>query len=613
MNEANTETGPQPGQLVDDPKFARSIFQILIVGCAFCWLAVMQTEEKDLVLNSARFKLPIIDAQVSLVAFFLLAPALLLVNFVYLHFYLQRSWRQLASTTEKVITGKADLGLLWIPLTAVKIFVKPDSPAVWERSEAYLAAALVWWSVPLTIAAIWFGFLPRHQLGISLIHAFLLSTSVGFAFVAIGQARRAFFGDGENESNWKGPTCALTILVVTAATSLGASLGTLDTFNVDLTEARLSMRPAVWTGERDRIAEELANVRDVADLRGANLRQAELSKSFLAKADLRRARLDNAKLWEAELSGADLEKTILIEAKLFSANLYATNLHQAIGARADLSSAQLERATLSNSDFSDVSAKFANFSDANLFGAILARADLESANLSKVRAMGADFSGANLTEADLTDTWLFDADFSNANLSGAKINRAILKRANFEGANLTDADLSGANLDGANLIGADLSNANVDRASFRQAALAGANIGAQNLTSRQLSQACLVLPPPFALFESATSFEFLPLYEQTCQPWESAFLNDLRQFVEEIEIQLDSETTENLETDALALYWATEVQAPDPRDSKIAWDLLTRVSRTRSKLALKEFHSIIEDRESRDKRALSRVGPLRNR
>ena len=106
-----------------------------------------------------------------------------------------------------------------------------------------------------------------------------------------------------------------------------------------------------------------------ADLRGADLRGANL-----CGADLRRANLCGVNLNGASLRGADLR-----EATLRGAILY----------RADLREADLRGADLSG----------ANLYGANLRGAILYRADFCGADLREATLHGADLRGANLREA----------------------------------------------------------------------------------------------------------------------------------------------------------------------------------------------------------------------
>jgi uncharacterized protein YjbI with pentapeptide repeats len=91
-----------------------------------------------------------------------------------------------------------------------------------------------------------------------------------------------------------------------------------------------------------------ADLRD-ADLRGANLRRADLRDANLRGANLRRADLRDANLSGADLSGADLRRADLFGADLFGADLRDANLRGADLRRANLRRADLRRADL---DFS---------------------------------------------------------------------------------------------------------------------------------------------------------------------------------------------------------------------------------------------------------------------
>ena len=66
-----------------------------------------------------------------------------------------------------------------------------------------------------------------------------------------------------------------------------------------------------------------------ADLRGANLRGADLRGADLRDADLRGANLRGADLWDADLRDADLRGANLWDADLRGANLWGANLWDA--------------------------------------------------------------------------------------------------------------------------------------------------------------------------------------------------------------------------------------------------------------------------------------------
>ena len=86
----------------------------------------------------------------------------------------------------------------------------------------------------------------------------------------------------------------------------------------------------------------LKALEDGADLRDANLSDANLSGADLSDANLRGADLSNANLRDANLSGADLSGANLRDAYLSGANLSGANLRDAYLRGADLSGADFD-------------------------------------------------------------------------------------------------------------------------------------------------------------------------------------------------------------------------------------------------------------------------------
>jgi len=126
-----------------------------------------------------------------------------------------------------------------------------------------------------------------------------------------------------------------------------------------------------------------------------------------------KANLRGADLREADLRGANLSGANLRWADLSWANLRGADLREADLSKANLSGADLSKADLSKADLRDADLRWADLSKADLRGA-----DLRGADLSK-----ADLRGANLRDADLSGADLRGADLSGANLSGAGILR----------------------------------------------------------------------------------------------------------------------------------------------------------------------------------------------
>jgi hypothetical protein len=110
----------------------------------------------------------------------------------------------------------------------------------------------------------------------------------------------------------------------------------------------------------------------------------------LRGADLRDADLHGANLYDADLYDADLHGANLYDADLYGANLRGANLYGA-----DLRDADLHGANL----------RGANLRGANLYGANLRGADLYGANL-----RGANLRGADLRYAKLGDDKVITLD-----------------------------------------------------------------------------------------------------------------------------------------------------------------------------------------------------------
>ena len=207
------------------------------------------------------------------------------------------------------------------------------------------------------------------------------------------------------------------------------------------------------------------------DLKGVDLRYANLSGGSLSNINLSEADLSNTNLSGADLSGATLYGANLSQTNLTEADLRGTNLSETV-----LKGAYLARA---------------NLSGASLDGIDLRGADLTGVNLSGLDLSKKDLTGANLTGANLSNTNLQDASLPNTNLSGANLKNANLQYAFLVNLNLTGAILAYANLSGANITGTDLTSnlelANLDGVDLSNKDLTGANLSGLDLSNKDLT------------------------------------------------------------------------------------------------------------------------------
>lgn len=196
------------------------------------------------------------------------------------------------------------------------------------------------------------------------------------------------------------------------------------------------------------------------DLRGADLRDAELPG-----VDLRNALLANCDFRDAVLDGADLSSAMMNSANLTDAQLR----------RAVLIGVDAQSATLQGADATDANLSEANFQRATLSGATLVDANLNDANFKDANLTACDLRGANLSRTDFRD-----ASMQQAILIGASIQNGDFRRCRLDGANFSSARLTYARFRHAALNTVNLNAARVANADFRQA---------KALSCEQLTQA----------------------------------------------------------------------------------------------------------------------------
>ncbi len=157
------------------------------------------------------------------------------------------------------------------------------------------------------------------------------------------------------------------------------------------------------------------------------LRGRHLESAVFDNADLRKVDLTDAQLWGARLDSARLQGASLESAQLQGASLRLARLQGA-----SLKSAQLQGASLYQAQLPGAVLFGARLQGAALYGAQLQGAALEFAQLQGAALDGVELQGAALGEAPLQG-----ANFKGSTLAGTDMRGAAVWRANFEGAALT--------------------------------------------------------------------------------------------------------------------------------------------------------------------------------
>jgi uncharacterized protein YjbI with pentapeptide repeats len=161
-------------------------------------------------------------------------------------------------------------------------------------------------------------------------------------------------------------------------------------------------------------------VLNLADLRKADFTGAQLQGASLDRAQLQGANLDGAQLQGASLNQAQLQGAYLYRAQLQGAWLYGAQLQGANLAGAGLQSASLGQAQLQGAALRSARLEGASLAEAQLQGAWLDRAQLQGARLNGARLQGASLNGAQLQGAKLVNVLIWRA-FGTPNLDLAEL------------------------------------------------------------------------------------------------------------------------------------------------------------------------------------------------
>ena len=208
-----------------------------------------------------------------------------------------------------------------------------------------------------------------------------------------------------------------------------------------------------------------------------------------------------------DVSGCNFEGRDLFNSLFDDANFSNTNLSDVRARYSYWVGTNLSNADMTESIFYGAYMPNANFTGANLLGANLASSNLNNANFTGANLTGVISGGITGTPSVLPAGWIISGGYligPGANLRGANLSGVDLTGADLTGANLTGVrsggiigepielpanwdltggylfgpgvDLSGARLDGLSIWGANLTNANLQGASINQTAINNSNI-----------------------------------------------------------------------------------------------------------------------------------------
>ena len=474
-----------PDWLIDNiaecSKNARAIYLLYLGFLAYCTVTLFGVTDRQIVLNEG-VRLPIVNVDVSLRGFFVFAPVVAFLVFVYLQLYLQRLKRLKLDLREGYRDVRSTRLYPWMLNIADRA-----EPGFVGGLQRFIVGLSLWWALPAVLFFFSFVFLKTHEpvwtwrLNLAPTISATVAACFWWAYSA-GIRRHPFLFP---------LTLILTGLLATdylngvrhySLAGDRARGQTVDLSYQVLIEEQNEEYDVYWLDLRK------------AQLQGANLTSAVLKKADLQKVNLKHAVLTRANLQDARLDSARLDSTDFTSAKLNGANftfakLNGANLQKARLDNANLNSTKLNGARLLEAHLDNADLRMSRLNGANLIRAKLNGTNLQDAHLYGAHLNFTKLDGANLQDAHLDSADLAHAKLNDAHLYGTRLNGAHLSEAQLDGADLTSARLNGANLDKARLNGASLLETYLNGATLRRATLTKAYLPGTRLEEASLIEA----------------------------------------------------------------------------------------------------------------------------
>ncbi|MBX3568823.1 MAG: pentapeptide repeat-containing protein [Rhizobiaceae bacterium] len=481
--------------LEDATSLSRGLWITFISFSAYLAIAAGSVTHVDLFLEYP-VKLPLLNIDLPLIAFFWIAPVLLLIVHTYLLLNLKfladnvRAWDGLVNQVLMPITDQVERrrisdGLRYqLPnFIVVQMLAAPSENRSGVVGSVLVATVLVTVIVaPIALLLLLQAqFLPYHSEAVTRLHRLVVIADlvlIWFFWPRIDQIVRVRDGVAVKEKRIKRGRAFKALSMSSAAV----------TFVVSVFVATFPGEPLHGNGIAALIDKVVPRIRVACDGGRSTLGQSCERLSF------------SGALFDGPVNEVTGYPISLFSNRLVLTNRDFVDLDETklaeIETTRSLRGRNLERAILVNTDL-----RKADFTSARMIGADLSRARLQGARFGCdvvktereedpnsttyeqcVDLTKARFASAKLQGASLVGATLDGSSFENAEAQGASFRGAQMNGANLENASLTLADLSSSRLVGASLVGTDLRGArlffsNLRGATFVQADLRGADMG----------------------------------------------------------------------------------------------------------------------------------------
>jgi len=348
--------------IAEASKNARKIYLLYIGLLAYSALTVVSTSDRSIILNEPA-RLPVINLNVSLDGFFIIAPLLSVFIFIYLQLYLNKLKRLIENLRTNYLPIKEDQEIYPWMLN----FVNELGSGFVARTQRLIVKFSLWWSLPTVLMFLALWYIKKHDpvlSGIVCLMPFIATLLViGFYINYYNPSKGAFKFNPSQIKDFLKNNKDMRIMLVTVL------LLEIYIFSVFMPRALQGERifgswPAVDLSNQNLVNKQDEEFKTVywVNLRNAKLQGANLRGTILEKADLRNANLTGANIADANLKWVDFTN-----AKLQNVNFQGANLQEAILFGADLSSSKLENADLTNTKFDrDTNLQSATFFNNNI-------------------------------------------------------------------------------------------------------------------------------------------------------------------------------------------------------------------------------------------------------
>jgi uncharacterized protein YjbI with pentapeptide repeats len=462
----------------------RPLFTTFLVFIAYVAVIVGSTTDEDL-LRGISVKLPLLDANISIVGFYVVAPALLIV----LHFWLLLHFSLICENLHSLLRVVSYLGERQYSVIRQRLDNFTILHGIAHEGKGafrlllILVNALILAAIPIAaLLLIQARFVAYHDTYITWWHRCLVVMDVMLISYFWPLAMR---GEHHEISTWLKRVGYSLVFGWNVAWIVGVvrlirirSSGILRTGTPDArfgasegfkaTARFLLISPPIFVSVLV-LAIPYEGIDRILYEKGFRNRFGFFRPDVIHEVRSR----DEAALLPFVRRNLSLEGSILVKTGAPASPKLA---HSDATAISDVTPLSLARRNLSFARLDDVV-----MPKANLHGAILIGANFEDARLE-----GASFTGANLSGANLSDARLMGANFSGARMHGTSLSGADLRFATFSRTVAALADFSFVHAGGARLYGSYFAGVLLQHSDLRGARVTDANFAAAYLVNADL-------------------------------------------------------------------------------------------------------------------------------